>query len=111
MGRADIVPPYNDYRRIAAVTSPWNHVHNEDCIEGLKKLADGAVDLAFADPPFNIGYEYDVYHDALESEQYLDWCRQVDGRGGSRAQADRHVLAGHRRRIRRRAEGHAHAGA
>jgi DNA modification methylase len=46
-----------------------------DCIAGLKKLDDGCVDLAFADPPFNIGYDYDVYHDKLESENYLAWSR------------------------------------
>jgi site-specific DNA-methyltransferase (adenine-specific) len=42
----------------------------------MKKLDDGLVDLAFADPPFNIGYEYDVYDDRLESERYVDWCRE-----------------------------------
>ncbi len=52
-----------------------NTVHHEDCLAGLKKIADGAVDLAFADPPFNIGYEYDVYQDKLESDRYLAWCR------------------------------------
>lgn len=57
----------------------WNVVHNTDCIEGMKKLPDGAVDLAFADPPFNIGYEYDVYHDRLDSDEYVDWCRQWIG--------------------------------
>jgi site-specific DNA-methyltransferase (adenine-specific) len=57
----------------------WNQVHNEDCIEGMKKLPEGAVDLAFADPPFNIGYEYDEYRDALESDHYLDWCRKWTG--------------------------------
>jgi site-specific DNA-methyltransferase (adenine-specific) len=56
-----------------------NTVHNEDCIAGLKKLADGSVDLAFADPPFNIGYDYDVYQDKLHSKQYLDWSRQWMG--------------------------------
>jgi len=50
-------------------------IHNRDCIAGLKKLDDGAVDLAFADPPFNIGYDYDVYHDKLESDRYLAWSR------------------------------------
>ncbi|MGA2798611.1 MAG: site-specific DNA-methyltransferase [Thermoguttaceae bacterium] len=54
---------------------PTDVIFNEDCIAGLKKLADGAVDLAFADPPFNIGYEYDQYDDALESEKYLEWSR------------------------------------
>ena len=36
---------------------------NQDCIKGLKGLADESVDLVFADPPFNIGYEYDSYDD------------------------------------------------
>lgn len=36
----------------------------------------GSVDLIFADPPFNIGYEYDVYDDAKQSEDYLSWCRK-----------------------------------
>ena len=34
------------------------------------------MDLAFADPPFNIGYEYDIYDDAREAEDYLAWSRQ-----------------------------------
>jgi DNA modification methylase len=50
-------------------------VLNEDCIEGMKRLEAGSVDLAFADPPFNIGYDYDVYQDRLESDRYLDWSR------------------------------------
>lgn len=53
-----------------------NTLHQGDCIAGLKKLDDGIVDLAFADPPFNIGYDYDVYEDKLQSEHYLDWSRQ-----------------------------------
>jgi DNA modification methylase len=51
-----------------------DRLHNTDCVSGMKRLPDGCVDLAFADPPFNIGYEYDVYHDRLESERYLHWC-------------------------------------
>jgi site-specific DNA-methyltransferase (adenine-specific) len=42
----------------------------------MKRLPAGTVDLAFADPPFNIGYDYDVYEDRLAAEKYLDWCRQ-----------------------------------
>jgi len=42
----------------------------------MRKLPEGTVDLAFADPPFNIGYEYDVYKDKLGYNQYLDWSRQ-----------------------------------
>ncbi len=40
-----------------------------DCVEQLEQLPAGAADLVFADPPFNIGYEYDVYEDRLEREQ------------------------------------------
>ena len=59
------------------VSAPrWNAVHCQDCIAGMKRLDDGVVDLAFADPPFNIGYDYDVYHDTLEVDHYLDWSRQ-----------------------------------
>jgi DNA modification methylase len=47
-----------------------------DCVASLENLPAGFVDLAFADPPFNIGYQYDVYHDKKESEVYLDWSRR-----------------------------------
>lgn len=57
------------------MTTRLNTVHQGDCIAGMKTLGDGVVDLAFADPPFNIGYDYDVYHDKLESENYLAWSR------------------------------------
>ncbi|MEX0677937.1 MAG: DNA methyltransferase [Pirellulales bacterium] len=46
-----------------------------DCIEGMNGLAAGGVDLAFADPPFNIGYDYDVYDDRQERDKYLAWSR------------------------------------
>jgi site-specific DNA-methyltransferase (adenine-specific) len=58
------------------MTSPTNTIKNGDCIAGMKKIDDGAVDLIFADPPFNIGFAYDAYEDRLESDQYLDWCRR-----------------------------------
>lgn len=54
----------------------FNQIHNIDCVTGLASIPDGAVDLAFADPPFNIGYDYDVYRDSLEDDDYLNWCRQ-----------------------------------
>lgn len=38
----------------AAVTD-WNLVHG-DCIEELKKLADGSVDCVVTDPPYGISY-------------------------------------------------------
>jgi site-specific DNA-methyltransferase (adenine-specific) len=46
-----------------------------DCVEGLRSLPPGSIDLAFADPPFNIGYGYDVYHDRRKADDYLDWSK------------------------------------
>jgi DNA modification methylase len=44
-----------------------------DCLELLPQVPAGSVDLAFADPPFNIGYEYDQYHDRRGKGDYLAW--------------------------------------
>jgi site-specific DNA-methyltransferase (adenine-specific) len=33
------------------------------------------VDLVFADPPFNIGYEYDIYQDNRDAEDYWNWSK------------------------------------
>jgi site-specific DNA-methyltransferase (adenine-specific) len=53
----------------------WNYLQPGDCIKGLERLEAESVDLAFADPPFNIGYDYDVYDDRADAEHYLDWTR------------------------------------
>jgi len=55
-------------------TDRLNRIHLGDCVAQMQSMPDACIDLAFADPPFNIGYEYDQYDDRLESEQYLDWC-------------------------------------
>jgi site-specific DNA-methyltransferase (adenine-specific) len=52
-----------------------NTIHQGDCLEGLRCLPPGVVDLAFADPPFNIGYQYDVYDDNRDYHAYLEWTR------------------------------------
>lgn len=52
-----------------------NQILQGDCLRHLRKLPQGCVDLAFADPPFNIGYAYDLYDDRSTEEQYLDWTR------------------------------------
>ncbi|MEZ6066767.1 MAG: site-specific DNA-methyltransferase [Planctomycetaceae bacterium] len=52
-----------------------NTIQQGDCIELMNRLKAGSVDLVFADPPFNIGYDYDVYKDKLEADRYLHWSR------------------------------------
>jgi site-specific DNA-methyltransferase (adenine-specific) len=47
-----------------------------DSLELLAGLPEACVDLAFADPPFNIGYEYDRYDDRRAKADYLAWTDQ-----------------------------------
>ena len=53
-----------------------NNIHRGDCVEVLKELKAGSVDLVFADPPFNIGYDYDVYGDDRSHKEYLKWSAE-----------------------------------
>jgi site-specific DNA-methyltransferase (adenine-specific) len=52
-----------------------NSIVHGDCLELMISLPEASVDLAFADPPFNIGYNYDVYDDRKANHDYLDWSR------------------------------------
>lgn len=56
-----------------------NRIYQGDCVDLLSRADEASVDLVFADPPFNIGYKYDVYDDAQEGDDYLQWCRQWIG--------------------------------
>ncbi len=67
-------PPHPD--EVPAVMLETDRLHHEDCLAGLATLPAGSVDLAFADPPFNIGYDYDIYHDRRACDDYLDWSRR-----------------------------------
>src|ERR671910_901102 len=60
----------------AAMSEALNTILGGDCVAGMNSRAAGSVDLVFADPPFNIGYEYDVYEDSLQAEGYLKWSRE-----------------------------------
>ena len=50
-----------------------DEVFTGDCLQKLAQIPAGSVDLAFADPPFNIGYEYDLYQDRRDKGDYLTW--------------------------------------
>ena len=51
-------------------------VHRGDCLDLMSRVPTGSVHLAFADPPFNIGYDYDAYDDRLSADAYLDWSKK-----------------------------------
>lgn len=46
-----------------------------DAIEALTSIPDNTVDLIFADPPYNIGKNFNGHKDKWNSEEeYLEWC-------------------------------------
>ena len=47
-----------------------------DALEGLRtEVADNSVDLIFADPPYNIGKNFNGHKDKWATEEdYLSWC-------------------------------------
>jgi len=46
-----------------------------DALEALKMLQDNSVDLIFADPPYNIGKNFNGKIEKWDTEEsYLEWC-------------------------------------
>ena len=65
--------------RVSPEPFPLDAIHQGDCLEMLARLPDASVHLAFADPPFNIGYDYDTYDDRRTADDYLAWSRRWIG--------------------------------
>jgi DNA modification methylase len=65
--------------QLQLATRELGRIHQGDCLEILGDMVDSSVDLAFADPPFNIGYEYDEYHDKQDEDEYVGWCSKWMG--------------------------------
>ena len=63
-------------QEVFQVGARFNTIQQGDCVAKLKKIPAGSVDLVFADPPFNIGYDYDVYDDKRSRREFLDWSKQ-----------------------------------
>lgn len=51
-----------------------NKILSADCLAMLAKMPDNAVDMCFADPPFNLKKRYTSYKDGLATAEYLLWC-------------------------------------
>ena len=62
--------------KLARLTS--DRVYLADCVSFLNRVKalhpDGAFDLAFADPPYNLEKGYGKWNDALADQRYLEWC-------------------------------------
>ncbi len=60
---------------------PLGKVIQGDCVATMAELPPDSVDLIFADPPYNIGFNYgDQYQDKLPYDEYVQWThRWIDG--------------------------------
>ena len=71
--RSDRSSDDGDARPTPTATLELDRLYDGDCLELFRRVGDGSVDLIFADPPFNIGYDYDIYDDRRDAQAYLDW--------------------------------------
>lgn len=61
-------------RKIAPKALKTNTIAQGDCIASMNAWPENSVDLVFADPPYNIGFQYDGhYEDVRSDEDYLGW--------------------------------------
>lgn len=55
-----------------------DRIYNMDCLEGMRMMDDGSVDLVVTSPPYNVGKDYgDVYDDGKPLNEYLGFIRCV----------------------------------
>lgn len=47
-----------------------------EALEALDELEKSSVDLAFIDPPYNIGKKFATTQKKLSDDKYIDWCKE-----------------------------------
>jgi site-specific DNA-methyltransferase (adenine-specific) len=52
---------------------PVDQILTGETVATLNGLPPEWADLVFSDPPYNIGYKYDKYHDAREDDDYVSF--------------------------------------
>ncbi|WP_454764504.1 DNA-methyltransferase [Cupriavidus campinensis] len=65
------LPPDTDL-----LDSPALRLYQEDVLEGIAKIPDGAIDLVVADPPYGLGKDYGNDSDRLSGQAYLEWSER-----------------------------------
>ena len=83
--RAEIIA-FNPLERTSAYTASaagraipaqlLNTLHKAPCLEVLRAIPSETVDLAFADPPFNLTKPYNNCADDRAAHDYLGWCKR-----------------------------------
>lgn len=57
-----------------AISVSQSRLYNGDALELLARVPDGSIDLAFADPPYNLSKRYSNYRDDINIQRYFEWC-------------------------------------
>ena len=52
-------------------------IYNEDCLEGMRQIEDGTIDLIVTDPPYNIGKEKELGKTWDIIDNYQEWMLDV----------------------------------
>jgi len=74
-GKADVEQPAPT-PQVPVAGLPVDQILVGDTVQTLNAMPPGWADLVFADPPYNIGYKYDEYHDAREDDDYVAFTHQ-----------------------------------
>jgi site-specific DNA-methyltransferase (adenine-specific) len=66
----------NNPKAKAGNNSPltFNTVHSLDCLDGMAKMPHESIELVFADPPYNIGVNYNGNGFTDKNGAYIEWC-------------------------------------
>lgn len=54
--------------------SECHQIIHGDVVGGLQQIDDSSIDLIFADPPYNIGKDFDGLKEKWSESEFLEWC-------------------------------------
>ena len=67
-------------KRVEKIEDVTGNIINGNCVEVMKLLPEGSIDLLVTSPPYNANIKYDVYDDGLSMDDYwkftIDWLSE-----------------------------------
>ena len=53
-----------------------NRIINGDCVEVMKTLPEGSIDLMVTSPPYGVNINYDVHNDDMDFDEYCEFSKK-----------------------------------
>lgn len=47
-----------------------------DCIEEMRKIPDGSINLIVADPPYNLNKDFGIWKESEKKDEWKEWNRE-----------------------------------